>query len=54
MPLSTFAPFGPTTNNFPIIAPFFADVDTRNLASGVVQYGTASLGGRNVFGVNLD
>lgn len=50
--LSTFTPFGLTTNGFPIIAPFFADVDTRNLGSGVVQYGAASLGGRNVFGVN--
>jgi hypothetical protein len=51
-PLSTFTPFGLTTNSFPIIAPFFADVDTNNLASGVVQYGTDTLGGRNVFGVN--
>jgi hypothetical protein len=51
-PLSTFTPFGLTGNSFPIIAPFFADVDTRPLASGVTQYGTNTLGGRNVFGVN--
>lgn len=51
-PLSTYTPFGLTTNNFPIIAPFFADVDTRNTTSGVTQYGANTLGGRNVFGVN--
>ena len=51
-PLSTYTPFGLTTNNFPIIAPFFADVDTRGTISGVTQYGANTLGGRNVFGVN--
>lgn len=36
----------------PVLAPFFADVDTRNLASGQVTYGTSVLDGRNTFGVN--
>lgn len=51
-PLATFTPFGLLTSAVPIIAPFFADVDTRNAASDVVRYGTGSIGGRNVFGVN--
>ena len=49
-PLSTFTPFDLLSTNTPIIAPFFADVDTR--ASNNVQYGTATLNGNNVFGVN--
>jgi Tol biopolymer transport system component/lysophospholipase L1-like esterase len=36
-PLSTFTPFGLVGTNAAIIAPFFADVDTR--ASGAVTYG---------------
>lgn len=51
-PLSTFTPFGLTAANRQIIAPFFADVDTRNPASGVVTFGTGTFGGRNAFGVN--
>ncbi len=35
----------------PIIAPFFADVDTRRAASGIVQYGTGLDAGRAAFGV---
>lgn len=35
-----------------IIAPFFADVDTRNLASGVTTFGTGVFDGRDAFGVN--
>ncbi len=35
----------------PTIAPFFADVDTRNASSGVVTYGTATIEGRRAFGV---
>lgn len=50
--LPTYTPFALTGNNFPIIAPFLADVDTRNSSSGVVQYGTDVLDGHNVFGVN--
>lgn len=50
--LSTYTPFSLLSTATPIIAPFFADVDTRNLNSGVVQYGQDVIGGRNVFGVN--
>ena len=35
-----------------IIAPFWADVDTRNPASDVVTYGTNTVNGYNAFGVN--
>lgn len=52
-PLSTFTPSAISAGGFgPIIAPFFADVDTGALSSDVVRYGAASLGGFNVFGVN--
>lgn len=50
--LPAFTPFGIQTNTFPIIAPFFADVDTRGVASNLTTYGTGSIGGRSVFGVN--
>lgn len=52
-PLYAFTPSAVDNGAWgPIIAPFFADVDTRGSGSGLVQYGTATLGGRNVFGVN--
>lgn len=51
-PLITFTPFSLLSTATPIIAPFFADVDTRNLASGETQYGQDTLSGRPVFGVN--
>jgi len=35
--ISTFVPTGPTGVSQPIISPFFADVDTRGAASGVVH-----------------
>ena len=44
--------------NIPILAPFFADVDTRNSASGVTQYGlelanaAGNTTGHDAFGVN--
>ncbi len=43
-----------TLNNLgaKIIAPFWADVDTRNVASGVVTYGTGMVDGHNAFGAN--
>ncbi|WP_244937425.1 nidogen-like domain-containing protein, partial [Methylobacterium crusticola] len=34
----------------PIIAPFFADIDTRNAASGVTSYGTGTYAGQTAFG----
>ena len=51
-PLATFTPFAITSGSTPMLAPFFADIDTRNLTSGVTQYGQDVIGGRNVFGVN--
>jgi hypothetical protein len=51
-PLSTPTPF-PLIDGFSqIIAPFFADVDTRNPAGGVVTFGNGTFGGFNAFGVN--
>ena len=38
-PLSTYTPFGLQDTNVPIIAPFFADVDTRGAGSSPVRYG---------------
>ena len=52
-PLSTFTPSAISAGDFgPIIAPFFADVDTRAAGSSLVSYGSATLGGNTVFGVN--
>lgn len=51
----TFTPFnltGPTGN--PIIAPFFADVDTRAPGSLTTTYGTGTLGGFNAFAANWE
>lgn len=51
--LGTFTPAAISTGVFgPIIAPFFADVDTRAAGSSLVSYGSSTLGGFNVFGVN--
>lgn len=49
-PLGTFTPFGITGGSLPMLAPFFADVDTRS--GNTVHYGTSTLGGHSVFGVN--
>ena len=38
--LSEFVPAGPTGANLPIISPFFGDVDTRNVSSGVLHLRT--------------
>ncbi len=50
-PLSAFTPFDLTSTGQEIIAPFFADVDTRN-AGDPVTYGTGTFEGRAAFGVN--
>jgi hypothetical protein len=47
-PFSTFTPSGLSTVNVPIIAPFFADVDTSG-GVGVVTYGVGSVGGRDAW-----
>lgn len=50
-PLGTYTPFGLTAGGVPpIIAPFFADVDTRT--GPVVTYGTDVVDGHSAFGVN--
>lgn len=51
-PLGTYTPFNLLTTSKPMLAPFFADVDTRAQNSGVTQYGQGTLNGHNVFGVN--
>lgn len=50
--LSTFTPFDLTSTGRQIIAPFFADVDTRNAGSALVTYGAGMVDGRDAFGVN--
>ena len=49
---SEFTPFDFTTTGDPMIAPFFADVDTRGLGSSVVTYGQTVFDGRAAFCVN--
>jgi hypothetical protein len=51
-PLGTFTPFSITSSVPPIIAPFFADVDTRPPESRPVTYGTTTYGDRPAFCVN--
>lgn len=52
-PLGSYTPAAISSGTFgPIIAPFFADVDTRGSGSSEVTYGANTLGSRNVFGVN--
>jgi hypothetical protein len=50
--LSTFTPFGLVRTQREIIAPFFADVDTRSPLSSLVYYGEDTIDGRKAFGVN--
>ena len=51
-PLPVYTPFGLTGTRQVIIAPFFADVDTRNTTSGFVTYGSSIVHGKRMFGVN--
>jgi hypothetical protein len=52
-PLSNFTPFSLVGGGIPpIFAPFFADVDTRNTSSGVLQYGGGTVDGHTAFGVD--
>lgn len=51
-PLGTYTPFEITSNVPPIIAPFFADVDTRAAGSREVTYGLTTFGGRPAFCVD--
>jgi hypothetical protein len=51
--LPTYTPFGLGAGytGQPIIAPFFADVDTRGAGSALTQYGTGTYNGFQAFGV---
>jgi hypothetical protein len=49
--LSVYTPFPLTSNSIPIIAPFFADVDTA-AAGSPVTYGTDTVNGHPAFGVD--
>ena len=52
-PLWIASPFALTSaSGTAIIAPLFADVDTRGAGSAVVQYGPGTVDGRAAFGVN--
>jgi uncharacterized repeat protein (TIGR02543 family) len=44
--MGTFTPFSITATVPPMIAPFFADVDTRAIGSSLVTWGTTTFGGR--------
>ena len=48
-PLITFTPSAFSTFGSPIIAPFFADVDTRGAASGLTTYGNDTYNGHAAF-----
>jgi hypothetical protein len=50
--LGSFTPFDLTATGTKIIAPFFADVDTRGASSEIVTYGTGMVGTKAAFGVN--
>lgn len=50
--LGTYTPFDLTSTSRVIIAPFFADVDTRGTGSGLVTWGTTELNGRTTFCAN--
>ena len=50
--LATYTPFGLDSTQREIIAPFFADVDTRNPASRLVTYGQDIVNGHKAFGAN--
>jgi Nidogen-like len=51
-PLPQYTPSSLTTFGSPIIAPYFADVDTRGTNSAIVNFGTGTLNGAKVFVVN--
>lgn len=53
-PLGTYTPFQLTASTPPIIAPFFADVDTRPSGSRLTTYGATTYEGRPAFCVYWD
>jgi PKD repeat protein/lysophospholipase L1-like esterase len=53
-PLVQFTPTPIASTNHVIVAPFWADVDTRGAGSAVVTYGTTTYRGRSAFCVEWD
>jgi len=51
-PLPSFSPDPLVNNGIPIIAPYWADWDTRPANLGTVTYGTGTVNGHQAFGVN--
>jgi hypothetical protein len=51
-PISEYSPKTLASLGIEVIAPFWADVDTRNTDSDVVRYGTNTIDGSSAFGVN--
>ncbi len=51
-PLGDYTPYEINASTPPIIAPFFADVDTRGSGSGLTTYGVTTFAGRTAFCVN--
>lgn len=51
-PLATYTPTGISGSTLAIIAPFFADIDTSNEGSGIVNYGFGTVNGHEAFIVN--
>jgi len=51
-PMSTYTPFTIQADTPPMIAAFFADIDTRSTQSGITSYGATTYGGRAAFCVN--
>lgn len=49
-PVNAFVPFNLYTTGVPIIAPFFADVDTRGAGSDLLRYGAGTFAGHTAFG----
>jgi RHS repeat-associated protein len=51
-PLGTYTPFALMASSPAIIAPFFADIDTRSAGSDAVSYGAITSNGHTAFCVN--
>jgi len=51
-PLGTFTPSAITGGSLEMIAPFFADVDTRGSGSALMTYGNGTWAGRSAFAQN--
>jgi Nidogen-like/PEP-CTERM motif len=52
-PMGTYTPFPIVTTGVPMLAPFFADVDTRG-GGALMTYGATTVDGHSAFAVNWD